>query len=114
MKIETWQAVLGMGITAFTAIGGKEWLDKRRARKAKSEDNKDAKSQDIETYWKKQYDDLLMESKAKDIKCNKQAMHLMVIRSSYDMISGLIVDIDPDLEPFMKKLSDSIYGKLEE
>ena len=113
MNVETWQIVLGMGVTAFGAIGGKELLAKWTDRKSDKSNARDAKSQEIETYWKQQHEHLSLQYKVSEQKIKKLELELIQIRVAADMTFDLLIKIDPDNEAILTKLKEKINGKLE-
>jgi Na+/glutamate symporter len=107
------EAIIGVVGGAIGAIGGRELIANYAKRKADKSDKKDEKRDDIETYWKQQHQDLLLEHKASEQKIKKLEMQIVQIRVAADMSFDLLIKIDPENEPFLIKLKEKINGKLE-
>lgn len=112
MKIETWQAVVGVGVSAFGAIGGKALIEKWTNSRFDKASKEAAKNDDIETYWKQQHAELLIEQKATEHKVKNLEMQLTQIRVAWDMTFDLLIKIDPDNKPILTKLKEKINGKV--
>lgn len=113
MNIEAWQAVVGVAVTAFGAIGGKSLVEKWSNNRLEKVSKDAAKSEDIETYWKNQHAELLLEQKVTEQKVKKLELQLTQIRVAWDMTFDLLIKIDPENKPILTKLKEKINGKIE-